>query len=149
MSEFTFTVRKADWHNKIDNEKLLRLRFSVFVDEQGVPQDLEVDETDESAFHFIAEKTDTNSVHSEIGCMRLCQSGRVSRLCVLKDFRSEGVGNKLLQLAIVEARRQNFREVHLHAQTHATSFYENVGFITNGGIFMEAGIPHRMMILSL
>ena len=48
-----------------------------------------------------------------------------------------------------EARAQGLREIFLHAQTHATSFYESAGFLVDGGIFIEAGIPHRLMVKAL
>ena len=69
----------------------------------------------------------------------------MSRLSVLSEHRNQGIGKALLIAAEEEARGQGRDEIFLHAQTHATSFYEAAGFSVTGGIFLEADIPHRQM----
>lgn len=136
-------ISKTTW--AADRAPLAAIRRKVFIEEQHVPEDMEWDEHDETSVHFLA--TDANG--NAVGCVRLLSTGQVSRLSVLEDRRTEGVGRALLDAAINEARAQGLREIFLHAQTHATSFYEAAGFLVDGGIFIEAGIPHRLMVKTL
>lgn len=136
-------IRKTSWAD--DQGPLSALRRAVFIDEQHVPEDMEWDEHDATSTHFLALAADGTPA----GCIRLIPSGQISRLCVLAERRSEGIGRLLLEAAIDDARRLGLREIFLHAQTHATSFYESAGFSVDGGIFVEAGIPHRLMVKTL
>lgn len=136
-------ISKTDWAT--DEARLSGLRRRVFIEEQHVPEELEWDEHDAECPHFLAADADGTPV----GCIRLLPTGQVSRLCVLQERRSEGIGRRLLDAAVTEARRLGLREIFLHAQTHATSFYEAAGFSVDGGIFVEAGIPHRLMVKQL
>lgn len=135
-------IRKTDWAQ--DQAPLAAIRRKVFIEEQHVPEDMEWDEHDVASVHFLAEDGG-----QPVGCVRLIPSGQISRLSVLENRRSEGIGVALLQAAIAEARARGLKEVFLHAQTHATSFYEAAGFLVDGGIFVEAGIPHRLMVKTL
>lgn len=138
-----FRIRKTRWAD--DREALAGIRRTVFIDEQHVPEDMEWDEHDDASVHFLAE----DPAGRPLGCVRLLPSGQISRLSVLLERRTEGIGRALLDAAIAEARAQGLREIFLHAQTHATSFYEAAGFLVDGGIFVEAGIPHRLMVKTL
>lgn len=136
-------IRKTDWAT--DAASLSAVRRAVFIEEQHVPEELEWDEHDAGSTHFLAEAADG----SPVGCVRLLPTGQVSRLSVLEPRRTEGIGRRLLDAALTEAVAAGLREVFLHAQTHATSFYEAAGFSVDGGIFIEAGIPHRLMVKPL
>ena len=83
------------------------------------------------------------------GCVRERGSGQISRLCVLETRRNSGIGRALLVAAEEAARAAGMEKIFLHAQTHATSFYEAAGFSVSGGIFMDANIPHRQMFKPL
>lgn len=133
-------ISKADWTQQ--GSSLAAIRRKVFIEEQHVPENMEWDGEDENSIHFMAEDPDNDI----LGCVRLLPTGQISRLCVLENRRTEGIGRALLDAAISEARALGLREVFLHAQTHATSFYETAGFSVDGGIFLEAGIPHRLMV---
>ncbi|MFZ5755627.1 MAG: GNAT family N-acetyltransferase [Pseudomonadota bacterium] len=135
-------IRRTDWAQ--DRAPLSAIRRKVFIEEQHVPEDMEWDEHDDTSVHFLAEENG-----QAVGCVRLIPTGQISRLSVLESRRSEGIGQALLQAAIAEARAAGLREIFLHAQTHATSFYEAAGFLVDGGIFVEAGIPHRLMVKTL
>lgn len=129
-----------------EHEAALRaLRQKVFIDEQHVPEELEWDGEDKDAVHFLAMDTEQKPV----GCIRLLGTGQISRLCVLSEQRNNGVGSSLLVAAEESARAKGMEEIFLHAQTHATSFYEAAGFSVSGGIFMDANIPHRQMFKPL
>lgn len=135
-------IRRTSWVQ--DQAPLAAIRRKVFIEEQHVPEDMEWDEFDEASVHFLAEDNGL-----PVGCGRLLPSGQISRISVLDERRSEGIGRALLDTMIAEARSHGLKEVFLHAQTHATSFYEGAGFLVDGGIFVEAGIPHRLMVKSL
>lgn len=136
-------VVEANWQ---DTKTVMKaIRSAVFIDEQKVPEALEWDDQDELARHFIA----IDMEGQPVGTVRLLPSGQISRLSVLQPFRSQGVGKTLLSFVELMARTAGMDEVFLHAQTHATSFYEAAGFTPTGGIFLEADIPHRQMFKEL
>ena len=134
-----FTVKPVYWNA---SEKMLRaLRTTVFVEEQGVPVELEWDGLDEQAYHVIAFSPD----RQPIGTGRLLQDGHIGRIAVLKEWRGKGVGKALLGMLLVIANKMGYEEVKLHAQTRALGFYVRRGFLAQGEEFMEAGIPHVLM----
>jgi len=140
MSEaLPFTIKPVYWHA---SQAILRaIRTAVFIEEQGVPQDLEWDGLDEHAYHVIAFAADG----TPIGTGRLLQDGHIGRLAVLKEWRGKGVGTSLLKMLLVVANKMGNEEVKLHAQTRVLDFYVRSGFVPQGKEFMEAGIPHTAM----
>ncbi|MDX1803229.1 MAG: GNAT family N-acetyltransferase [Alcanivorax sp.] len=138
-----FSIIETRWD---EHEPALRdLRRQVFIDEQHVPEELEWDGQDQAATHFLA----MDAAQQPVGCIRLLPSGQISRLCVLTEERNSGIGSALLVAAEEAARARGMEEIFLHAQTHATRFYEAAGFTVSGGIFMDANIPHRQMFKPL
>ncbi|HYT86545.1 MAG TPA: GNAT family N-acetyltransferase [Burkholderiales bacterium] len=121
------------------------VREKVFVEEQGVPRELEWDEWDERCEHAVA----CDSKGRAIGTARLLPEGRIGRMAVLVEWRRRGVGAALLGALIALARERSMPRVTLHAQTHAAGFYRRFGFSERGGEFSEAGIPHVEMALEL
>ena len=138
-----FTVRLAGWNN--DQADLYAVRREVFVVEQEVPEELEVDGYDPECLHVLAVDENENA----IGTARLLPDGRIGRVAVLKLWRKNGVGTALMQCLIDEAEKhsQGEGDLRLHAQTWTIPFYESLGFIVEGDEFDEAGIPHRPMVL--
>jgi predicted GNAT family N-acyltransferase len=135
-----FTVKPIYWNAR---EKALRaIRNTVFVEEQGVPPDLEWDGLDEHAYHVMAIAADG----TPIGTGRLLQDAHIGRLAVLKQWRGKGVGGALLDILLVIANKMGYEEVRLHAQTRVLEFYLRRGFESQGEEFMEAGIPHILMV---
>lgn len=135
-----FTVKPIYW---IASEKALRaIRNKVFIEEQGVPADLEWDGLDEHAYHVMAFAADG----TPIGTGRLLQDAQIGRLAVLKEWRGKGVGGALLDILLVIANKMGYDEVRLHAQTRVLDFYLRRGFTAQGEEFMEAGIPHKLMV---
>ncbi len=139
MSEPAFGIRLANWQQ--DQSALKRIRWQVFVLEQGVPESLEWDGKDATSFHVIAE----NDAGAAIGTARLLPDGHIGRMAVLSAWRHRGVGRQLLDTLLDIAANRKFATVYLHAQTHAVTFYEKSGFKISGPEFSEAGIPHRLM----
>lgn len=130
---------------KTEKEKAdaFSIRKTVFVEEQNVPLELEMDELDEVATHFVLYNSDV-----PIGAARLRPigtSGKIERVCLLAPYRRRGLGKYLMEQIIEYARKKGYSKVILHAQTRAIPFYEKLGFTVTSGEFMDAGIPHRVM----
>jgi predicted GNAT family N-acyltransferase len=121
-----------------------QVRDAVFVDEQDVPRELEMDGHDASSRHVIARDADGGA----IGTGRLLLDGHIGRMAVLADWRGKGVGRALLERLLEEAAQRQMRHLALHAQTQASGFYRRFDFVEEGPEFMEAGIPHRTMVRS-
>ena len=136
---FHFIVRPADW--SADAATLRAIRTAVFVEEQGVAPELEWDDEDERAWHVLAIAPDGTMV----GTGRLLRDGRIGRMAVLKPWRGKGAGDALLTQLLKMAEAAGFRDLVLHAQTHAMGFYARFGFEPEGETFLEAGIPHCTM----
>src|SRR5690606_32201556 len=120
----------------------------VFIEEQGVSEADEVDGLDDRAIHLLATLDGT-----PVGCARLLVqggTGKVGRVCVLAQARGTGLGAALMRAAVEEFRKlPGVTQVKLGAQTHALGFYERLGFAAFGPEYMDAGIPHRDMVLPL
>jgi len=134
-----FSIREADW--KVDSEQLSNIRRLVFIIEQKVPREEEWDGRDDDCWHWLA----TDLAEIPIGTCRLLPDGQIGRMAVLSNFRRRGVGAALLKASIKKAGHLGLKQVYLHAQSHAMSFYEQLGFKEKGKEFVEAGIPHYHM----
>lgn len=131
-------VRTADWAE--ERETLRALRQRVFIEEQGVPRDIEWDGRDAECHHVLA------LLGGEpVGCGRLMPDGRIGRMAVLAEHRGAGIGAALLEGIVDIARRAGLERLYLHAQQHAAPFYRGAGFEPRGATFEEAGIPHITM----
>jgi predicted GNAT family N-acyltransferase len=118
-----------------------RIRELVFVREQAVPAEIELDEWDDRCDHALAFTPNG----AAIGTGRLLPDGHIGRMAVLREWRGRGVGAALMTALIDRARSRGMSRVLLNAQTHAASFYARFGFTAFGSEFMEAGIPHIAM----
>lgn len=127
-----------------DIDACLALRFTVFVEEQGVPEELERDAYDEFAIHLLAARDG-----APLGTARILRKddiGKIGRVCVLPEARGTGLGAALIRAALEEMRAEGgFAKAALGAQVTAIRFYEKLGFAAYGPEFDDAGIPHRMM----
>ena len=138
------TVRVKKVSSETDLNKAFAIRMRVFVKEQGVPAEMELDRDDKRAIHFLA-----TVVKKPVGTARLVirhGNAKIGRMAVLKSWRRRGVGTTLLQRAVAAARTLGAREIYLHAQVPVIGFYETMGFRPVGLVFDEAGIPHQKMI---
>ena len=129
----------GDWESVRDDAQ--RLRTEVFVIEQGVPIELEWDESDEVSIHAVVYGED----NQPIATGRLLPVGHIGRMAVQKALRGTGIGRFLLTSLLHEAQRLGHTILVLHAQTYAVGFYLRHGFQPEGSEFMEAGIPHMLM----
>ncbi len=139
MTDQPLQYREADW--SVDKDALKSIRHRVFVDEQKVPVELEWDEYDDTATHFIVTLSG-----EAIACARLKDDGQIGRMAVLTGYRHQGIGQELLRFVLRTAGEKNIDKVYLHAQVSAIPFYEKQGFTPVGEIFYEANIPHREML---
>ena len=126
-----------------DHEACYDIRKTVFVEEQAVPLELELDEYDDAATHFLLRDGDTPLATARL----LDKHGRakIGRVAVLEGMRGRGLGLLLMRAVLEEARRQGFTEAVLDSQTYAIPFYERLGFVAEGDEFDDAGIPHFLM----
>lgn len=143
MAEPPFVVRPVNW--QAHRDQINAVRRAVFIKEQGVPESLEWDGLDERSYHVLA----LSAAGRPIGTGRLLPDGRIGRMAVLRRWRGRGVGSAILRLLLDLARKEGHATVRLHAQTHALGFYAKHGFQAVGEEFMEAGIPHRAMVIRL
>jgi predicted GNAT family N-acyltransferase len=120
-----------------------RIRTTVFVEEQEVPLELEMDEYDAIATHFLLRDGEI-----PLATARLLDKhglAKIGRVAVLKEARGQGLGLLLMSAVIEEARLRGFTESVLDAQTYAVPFYARLGYIAEGEEFDDAGIPHFLM----
>jgi predicted GNAT family N-acyltransferase len=131
-------------------EDALAIRKEVFVQEQHVPADMEVDSDEGRAIYFVAYDTD----HRAEGTVRLVPDekgvGDVQRMAVRQNYRHHGIGRVLLGAVADYAEKNAYSQLLLHAQVHAIPFYEKLGYqLTDRPEFLDAGIRHREMIKPL
>ena len=132
-------------------EAAFSLRIRVFVGEQGVPADIELDEFDTAADTVHAVALDDGVV---IGTGRLLadvdgKGPHIGRMAVEQERRRDGVGGRVLRFLEEQGRSRGFRQITLHAQEYVKSFYAGHGYREVGEVFEEAGIPHREMVKDL
>lgn len=139
----SFTIRPASWLQ--DNAALRLIREQVFIQEQNVPREMEWDGEDKAAFHLLAEDDHGNP----IGTARMLADGHIGRVAVVAPWRGRKVGTALMQEMLKTAELRNYRNVFLDAQVDAIDFYCKLGFEAGGKTFMDAGIPHRHMVLKM
>ena len=120
------------------------IRFAVFVEEQGVPFEIELDEYDAVSLHALAFDGD-----KPVGTGRLLPDGHIGRMAVLEEWRNRGIGGLLLKRLIDAAKARGDVQVALSAQVGALPFYRAHGFEAEGDEYMEAGIRHQAMRKSL
>lgn len=122
----------------------LEIRKKVFMEEQEVPLELEIEDEDQ-CIHFVL--YDDNG--QAAATCRLFKKGngnvKLQRMAVLKEFRKQGLGKQIMQAAEKYAEDNQFEWIFLDAQTHALGFYQNLGYQEFGDEFLDANIPHLSM----
>lgn len=136
-------IRMANWQQAEDRHLLSGIRREVFIEEQGVAEDIELDAHDAGSLHVLAASGNGRVV----GCARVMPNGQIGRMAVLLHCRGAGIGARLLQAAIAAAQDAGLNPIFLHAQRHAEGFYRRFGFTPIGDAFHEADIEHIKMTL--
>ena len=132
------TTKVIDY--SFDKALVHAVRTEVFVNEQSIPVELEVDHIDPISQHVLA-----TYEGSPVGTGRLTPQGRIGRVAVARPMRRQGVGQQIMGQLLELAKCSNHREVILSAQHHAIEFYEKLGFKCEGEAFLEVGIWHVTM----
>ena len=127
-----------------NTKDICAIRYKVFVGEQKVPEELEIDGFDDQAKHVLAFVDGV-----PIGTGRILSDGHIGRVAVLKDYRGLGIGKSIMKDLIKWAQNMNLEKVWLSSQWHAHSFYLDLGFVCVGEIYKEAGIDHIKMFRTL
>jgi predicted GNAT family N-acyltransferase len=143
MSDLNF---QKIYYNSPEYQSALFIRREVFIQEQNVPEEIEIDEFECNSHHFLLTKA---SLPVACGRMRIKATYiKFERIASLKSHRGMGLG-KMLMEKMQEFARLNYPELtpYMHSQLDAVPFYEKLGWTKQGEIFFEAGIPHLVMIL--
>ena len=142
-----YSWRIVSWDDAQVDASLIRNK--VFIEEQGVPLELEYDEFDVTAWHVLMYSPTGDAV----GTARVLALGdgyaSIGRVAVLPVYRGEGLGRLMILELMAFARSRGYIQISLNAQKHASNFYEKLGYRFEGDVFMEAGIPHIKMIVDL
>jgi predicted GNAT family N-acyltransferase len=140
----SLVVRRA---NPEELDHLIEIRREVFVVGQGVPIEREIDGLDGEAQHFAAIEG-----NAYVGTARLRivdGHAKLERVAVLAPWRERGVGGRLMDALEAHARGLGVFEAELSAQVPVIPFYERRGYVAEGPLFEDAGIPHRKMVKGL
>ena len=145
-----FDVRKIEWDSP-EGEFARLIRIKVFVEEQKVPIEEEIDHIDPRSIHVLA----YDSKGAPMGTGRLFRDpedphlAHIGRMAVLAPARGKGCGAAIMDMLIREAKTQGYHRIILSSQQYATGFYEKFGFHTVGDTYLDVDIPHIDMILNL
>lgn len=128
-------------------EMVYDIRREVFIREQGVPEEIEMDGQDGEAIHVFATVDGIPA-----GCGRLMLGNgeaKIGRVAVRKEMRRSGIGDGICRLLMAIAEDNGAARVNISAQLTAVEFYEKLGFVKEGDVFTEAGIEHVRMVREL
>ncbi|MDQ0174608.1 GNAT family N-acetyltransferase [Bacillus chungangensis] len=132
---------------KVSTEQQLKDAFSirkkVFIEEQHVPVEIEMDEYENESAHFVLY---VNENPAGAGRFRIINNnGKIERVCILPRYRGLGAGNHIMKAIEDYAKTIEVSSIVLHAQTHAIPFYKKLGYQEDSEEFYDAGIPHKSM----
>ena len=137
-----FQVIEVRWSEYQD--QLMLVRNQVFVVEQEISAELELDEWDPKSRHVLL------SIDGQpVGTGRLLPDGHIGRVAILKEFRGLGLGQGVMRCLMSIAAKAGFVKVELSSQLQASSFYGALGFAEQGDVYLEAGIEHISMVKEL
>lgn len=141
MQEVALNVVAGTWEDLYFDAQFVR--EEVFIKEQKVPAEIEIDSVDPVCLHVVV----YNDTDDAIGTGRLLPNNHIGRIAVLKAYRGQHIGAMILEKLIRAAKKREVEFVELNAQVQAKGFYEKFGFEAIGSEFKEAGIPHIAMRL--
>lgn len=124
--------------------KVIVVRGIVFVEEQGVPYEIEHDAYDLSATHILGEMDGEPFAAGRIRAVG--EYAKLERVAIRKQYRGKGLGHKLTEFMLSVAKEQGFKKFKVHAQSYLKDFYQKHDFEVVGDMFKEAGIDHYLMI---
>ncbi|AKS37668.1 acetyltransferase [Anoxybacillus gonensis] len=124
----------------------LIVRRAVFIDEQGVSEEEEIDAFEQTSIHFVLYDDDKPIAAGRF--RTIDDVGKIERICVLPAYRGRGLGKRIME-AIEQYATKHVTKVKLNAQTHAEPFYKQLGYETVSDVFLDAGIPHVTMVKTI
>ena len=139
MNDFDIAI--VSWSDK--QAELTSVRRAVFIEEQNVPESIELDGKDSNCFHVLA--SDKNG--RPVGTTRMDGKGKIGRMAVLQNYRRRGIGRKMIQALMDYGRKNSITDFHVSSQITAIGFYKKMGFEPFGKEFLEAAIMHINMKL--
>ena len=122
---------------------VVTVRVAVFVDEQQIPREEEIDEHDDTAIFCAGYLGDTPVAAGRL--VLLDGYGKIGRMAVLASHRDRGYGAAVLEALERAGAERDTGTFRLSAQLHAAAFYERAGYTRVGEIYDEVGIPHVAM----
>ena len=134
IKRFTFSDKELLQHSNI-------IRTKVFIEEQNVERKLEYEFEEEGNFYLLYYQK------KPIATARWRETTKgikLERFAMLKEFRNQGIGGKLLNAVMEDVIPFN-KTIYLHSQVYAITYYERAGFVKKGDIFIEANIKHYLM----
>ena len=140
VRETNTSIIKTNWSDHSD--EITRIRDLVFIQEQNVSKAIEMDGKDAECIHFLISRK-----NDYIGTARLKLSGKIERVSILGSYRRKGLGSQLMKFIIKTSKKLKLNNLYLHSQMESIEFYEQLGFIKKGDVFIEAGINHIFMEL--
>lgn len=133
--------------NERERNDAYSIRQEVFIDEQGVPIEDEMDEYDEQAIHFVGYVEERPVLASRLRFVD--EYGKLERICVVKDERGNHYGKEIIGRMEEVIVKHGYFKAKLNAQKYAEEFYEKLGYEKVSNEFLDAGIPHVTMIKDL
>lgn len=143
MADDSIAVARIETES--DLEHCFAIRCAVFVDEQGVSEQEEIDGLDSQCQHYLLRVDGAPMATARL--RRLNGRVKVQRVAVLKAGRGAGLGLILMRRMLEDMKSDGVAEAVLSSQTYAIPFYERLGFRAHGPEYLDAGIPHRDMTL--
>jgi predicted GNAT family N-acyltransferase len=138
-----YSVVSGDWAQL--GTAAEQVRRAVFVAEQGVPADMELDELDPMVMHAVARRADGTCIGTARLIPEAAGTARIGRMAVLAEWRRKGVGAALLWHLFEQAAKNGVQRLVLSAQLTAMPFYRRYGFVEEGSEYLDAGIRHMTM----
>ncbi|MFZ6656183.1 GNAT family N-acetyltransferase [Undibacterium sp. TJN19] len=139
MNKANLRIVIADWDTLQKDAQAIR--YAVFVVEQKIPAELEWDAADAQCVHAVV----YDETGLALGTGRLLPDAHIGRMAVLGEARGMGIGAMILRALMAQAQQRGEKTIRLNAQQSAENFYLKEGYLRDGDIFEEAGIPHISM----
>ena len=135
----SYHIDMVEWHSR--KHILQQIRERVFVYELNIPKDVEFDTLDSNALHVLV----TDQTQAPIATGRLCNGGLIGRIAVLPEHRNRSVYKSLLIYIVNLAQQQGYESVSINCILNEVERFKRNGFVQQGIVFMEAGIPRQRM----
>ena len=139
-------INKAS--NPADMQKCFDIRLKVFVHEQNVPLEEEIDDNDAVSDHYLLHVANAPAGTARVRIID--DYAKIERVAVLEEHQGKGLGKELLLRILTYLKQKNaVKKAKLSSQVYAIPFYEKLGFLVCSEVYMDANIPHKDMVLNV